>query len=85
VSRHRFKTFLQKQRWSGDLARRFVDDAEADARLPDPESWEQLQTYLNEQEAVPQALDAAKCVWEQYEKERPPRRPPPSQGSPGAS
>jgi hypothetical protein len=84
MSRHRFKIFLKKQRWSDDLARHFVDDAEADARLPDPDTWEQLQTYLNEQEAVPKALDAAKYVWEQYEKERPPRTLHRSQDAPAA-
>ena len=70
MGRHRFKTFLKKRRWSNTLARHFVDDAEADASLPDAESWEQLETYLKEQEAVRKALDAAMDVWEQYDKER---------------
>jgi hypothetical protein len=82
MARHRFKGFLKKQQWSDDLARQFVDDAEADAGLPDAESWEQLETYLNEQEAVPSALNAARNVWEQYEKERSPHRLHPSQGAP---
>jgi hypothetical protein len=73
MGRHRFKTFLKKRRWSDTLVRHFVDDTEADASLPDAESWEQLETYLKEQEAVPKALDAARDVWEQYDKERQPR------------
>ena len=71
MGRHNFKAFLKKRRCNADLNRQFVDDAEADPRLPDAESWEQLETYLDEHKAVPKALDAARYVWEQYEKERP--------------
>ena len=67
---HKFKIFLKKRRWTDDLDRQFVDYAELDPMLPDAESWEELETYLNKHEAVPEALDAARYVWEQYEKER---------------
>jgi hypothetical protein len=74
MGEHKFKAFLKKRRWTNDLDRQFVDDAELDPMLPDAVSWEQLKTYLNEHEAVPKALAAAKDVWEQYEKERCGRR-----------
>lgn len=70
MGQHKFKAFLKRRRWTENLDRQFVDDAEADASLPDADSWEQLETYLNEHEAVPKALDAARYVWEQYEKAR---------------
>jgi hypothetical protein len=76
-SQHKFKAFLKKRRWTDNLNRQFVDDAERDPMLPDAASWEQLETYLNQREAVPQALHAARYVWEQYEKELPPSRPHP--------
>jgi hypothetical protein len=56
MGQHKFKTFLNKRRWTADLERQFVDDAELDPTLPDAASWEQLETYLNEHEAVPHAL-----------------------------
>jgi hypothetical protein len=73
MGQHKFKAFLKKRRWTADLDRQFVDDAELDPRLPDAASWEQLEAYLREHEAVPNALAAARYVWEQYEKERPSR------------
>ena len=63
-----FKAFLNKRRWTGNLDRHFVDDAERDPMLPDAASWEQLEAYLNQREADPQALHAARSVWEEYEK-----------------
>jgi hypothetical protein len=36
--------------------------------LPDAASWEQLEAYLNQREADPQALHAARSVWEEYQK-----------------
>jgi hypothetical protein len=73
MGQHKFKVFLKKQRWIDDVARQFADDAEADSTLPDAKSWEQLETYLHAHEAGPIARSAARCVWEQYEKERPSR------------
>jgi hypothetical protein len=51
------------------LYRQFVDDAEQDPSLPDAASWQQLEAYLNQCQADPQALHAARHVWEQYEKD----------------
>jgi uncharacterized protein YozE (UPF0346 family) len=70
MGQHKLKSFLKKQRWHDDLARQFADDAEADTTLPDAKSWEQLEAYLTEHEAVPEALSAARYVWEQYDKAR---------------
>jgi hypothetical protein len=70
MGQHKFKAFLQKRSWTADLDRQFVDDAELDPKLPDAESWEQLEAYLHEQEAVTKAMEGARFVWEQYEKER---------------
>jgi hypothetical protein len=36
--------------------------------LPDATSWEQLEAYLHQHEAVPNAIAAARYVWEQYER-----------------
>ena len=73
MATHKFRAFLKKRCWTDNLDRHFVDDAEQDPMLPDAASWEQLETYLNQCQAVPRALHAAKYVWEQYEKEHPPR------------
>jgi hypothetical protein len=66
---HKFRAFLKGRRWNGNLYRQFVDDAEQDRSLPDAASWEQLEAYLKQCEADPQALQAARYVWEQYEKD----------------
>src|SRR5688500_5017823 len=41
--------------------------------LPDAETWEQLEIYLNERGAVPKTLDAARYVWGAV-RERAPRQ-----------
>jgi hypothetical protein len=71
MGKNKFKAFLKQRRWTAELNRQFVDDAELDQTLPDAASWEQLETYLKEHEAVPNAIAAARYVWEEYEKERP--------------
>jgi hypothetical protein len=66
VAQHKFRAFLQSRRPDDWLDRRFVGHALGDGRLPDAKSWNQLETYLTEHEAGPEALRAAKHVWEQY-------------------
>ena len=66
MAQHKFRDFLKSQRPDEWLDRRFVSHALGDGRLPDAESWEQLETYLYEYEAGPEALRAARYVWQQY-------------------
>jgi hypothetical protein len=66
LAQHKFREFLQSRRPNDWLDRRFVGHALGDGRLPDAGSWRQLETYLNECEAGPEALRAARYVWEQY-------------------
>jgi hypothetical protein len=73
MGQHKFKAFLRKRQWTAELDRHFVDDAQLDPTLPDVTSWEQLEAYLHQHEAVSNALAAARYVWEQYEQERPSR------------
>jgi hypothetical protein len=66
MARHEFREFLKNRRPDDWLDRRFIGHALGDGRLPDARSWEQLEIHLREHEAGPEALRAAKHVWEQY-------------------
>lgn len=48
----------------------FVRDARADGKLPDAESWQELRSYLSSQRAIPEAVDAARLVWQAYQARR---------------
>jgi hypothetical protein len=69
MAQHEFREFLKSQRPDDWLDRRFIGHALGDGRLPDAKSWEQLEAYLHEHEAGPEALRAAKYVWKQYTNE----------------
>ncbi len=66
MAQNKFKAYIQKRRWSDNL-RDFVDHAVDDLFVPDAESWEQLEGHLNELNASPETLSAAKHVWQGYE------------------
>jgi hypothetical protein len=70
MARHKFQAFLKKRQWSDALARQFVDHALGDSKLPDAEAWGQLETYLKEAKADPEAVRSARYVWDRYEEER---------------
>ena len=61
-----FKSFLKSRASTADPSGDFVADALADAQLPRIDSWEKLHRHLMERGAVPEAIDAAKEVWEEY-------------------
>jgi len=72
MEENKFKAFLKKWPFSESLNRNFVYDAVADQGLPDPQSWEVLKYFIKQRwsvDALPEALDAAKFVWELYLKE----------------
>ena len=66
MAEHKFRAFLNSRKWEDNL-RHFTAQAEDDANLPDPTSWEELERYLK---AIPttseRALSAAKYVWGLY-------------------
>ena len=59
-----FREFIRKQKPSESPAGDFINDAKADSSLPDAKSWKQLETYLELQRAIPEAIAAAKIVLE---------------------
>ena len=66
MARNRFKAYIRDGVWSGEL-RDFADDAIHDDDLPDATSWEQLETYLKDLNALEGAMIAGKAVWQRYE------------------
>lgn len=74
MEENKFRAFLETRSFSEALNRNFVYDAVADQGLPDPQSWEVLEDFIKQRwsaDALPEALDAAKYVWELYLKESP--------------
>ena len=72
LEENKFKAFLKKRTFNEGLNRNFVYDAVADPGLPDPQSWEVLERYIIQRwsiDALPEANDAAKYVWELFLKE----------------
>ncbi len=72
LEENKFKAFLKKRTFSQALNRNFVYDAVADQGLPDPQSWEVLEGFIMQRwsdDALPEAYDAAKYVWELFLKE----------------
>ncbi|MEE8253603.1 MAG: hypothetical protein V3R17_06685 [Hyphomicrobium sp.] len=66
MAQNKFKAYIQEHQWS-DKLRDFADHAVGDLSLPDAESWEQLEGHLDELNASPETLSAAKHVWQGYE------------------
>ena len=72
MEENKFKAFFKKWPFSESLNRNFVYDAVADQGLPDPQSWIVLERFIIQRwsvDALPEAYDAAKYVWELYHKE----------------
>ncbi len=65
MAQNEFKAYIQKRRWSANL-RDFVDHAAGDLSLPDPESWEELEAYLEGCDAVEDTIRAAEYIWGLY-------------------
>ena len=76
VAEHKFRAFLRSRQWSDNLLD-FVDFANPvrDPGLPDPTSWEELETYLVGRKAPPHAIESAKHLWGLYEQDRPTPHP----------
>ncbi len=76
VAEHKFRAFLRSRQWSDNLLD-FVDFANPvrDPGLPDPTSWEELETYLVGRKAPPHAIESAKHIWGLYEPDRPTPQP----------
>jgi hypothetical protein len=71
MTQNRFKAYLERRRPFGDsVDLPFVERAIADRNLPDPASWEELESYLRENDAAEDDLKAAKHVWQLYLEER---------------
>jgi hypothetical protein len=69
MTRNRFKAYLEKRSPFGDTVDiPFVYDAVADPRLPDPNSWEELEGYIKRRnpDASADTLGAAEYVWQRY-------------------
>ncbi len=71
MAEHRFREFLRGHLGGDeDLDRDFIQQAVDDAGLPDPESWDVLKAYVEDQPyASAEAIAAADYVWRQYKLE----------------
>ena len=71
VAEHKFRAFLRSRQWSDNLLD-FVDFANPvrDPGLPDPTSWEELETHLVGRKAPRHATESAKHIWGLYEANR---------------
>ncbi|MCH9020352.1 MAG: hypothetical protein IIA73_08310 [Proteobacteria bacterium] len=73
MAQNKFKAYLKEGQPFGDVVDRpFVYDAVGDPDLPDPESWEELEGYIKRRnpEVPTDTLNAARHVWQMYDKER---------------
>jgi hypothetical protein len=61
-----FRDYIQSRRVTDTPAGDFVADAKQDGRLPDAQSWADLQSYMWGRGASSSAVDAAKTVWQRY-------------------
>jgi hypothetical protein len=65
-----FAEYLKNRRITDTPAGDFVKDARDDHRMAEMKSWDQLETYLITQSAIPEAVAAAKAVWKSYTDKR---------------
>ena len=75
MAEHKFRAFLRSRPWSDNLLD-FVDfakDAERVPELPDPTSWEELESHLVGRGAPPHAIESAKHIWGLYVATKPGR------------
>jgi len=72
VAENKFKSYLKRrQPFGGTLDRPFVVDMIGDSDLPDPETLEELKTYINQRSPDGTgALEAAEYIWGLYDEER---------------
>lgn len=61
-----FRQFLTQRRITRTPRGDFTRDALMDRTLPNPTSWDQLQLYLENCRACPEAIQAAHAVWYDY-------------------
>jgi len=61
-----FKDYIKGRRRTDTPQGDFVDDARDDRNLPDAKSWSELENYLLNRRAIPDAIAAARLVWRQY-------------------
>lgn len=69
MAEHKFREFLRTRQWSDNLLD-FVDfaiDPSRDPDLPDPASWEELESYLRSRNSPDHAIESAKHIWGLYE------------------
>ena len=68
MAEHKFRAFLRFRQWSDNLLD-FVDfamDPDREPELPDPTSWEELESYLVGRKAPRHAIESAKHIWGLY-------------------
>jgi hypothetical protein len=65
-----FREYIATRQARGNPQGDFLRDARADHALPDAKSWAELRSYLRRQRAIPEAIDAARLVWQSYEARR---------------
>lgn len=73
MPQNKFKSYLKERQPFGDtLDRPFVYDMVGDPDLPDPSSYEELETYLDQRspDNTGETLKAAKYIWNLYVTER---------------
>ncbi len=73
MAQNRFKAFLEEGQPFGDVVDRpFVIDAVGDPSLPDPKSWEELESYIKQlnPDTPTDTFNAARHVWQLYVEKR---------------
>lgn len=61
-----FREYVAQRRMTRTPSGDFVGDAKQDPGLPDAKTWTELETYLRTKGAIPDAMAAAKAVWQGY-------------------
>lgn len=62
-----FRDYIGKRQARDNPQGDFVRDARGDTGFPDAESWADLRSYLRGKRAIPEAVDAARLVWQSYQ------------------
>ena len=61
-----FKTYIAQRRITDTPAGDFVADARSDRRLPDAQTWQELETYLHSRLKGYMVIAAARTVWTSF-------------------
>lgn len=61
-----FKEYLSKRRITNTPQGDFTEDARRDEKMPDVQTWDELKSYVRFKTRHPDAMQAARLVWQGY-------------------